>query len=87
MSDPFVIIPPHQSRSEKEMEQVLERIADIISRGKIVVFTDHRQGIVKKVKELLPDLDGDLLAFYSTGKSKYVSLYSKYYVITEEEPE
>lgn len=74
------IIASVDSPEERE-----KTIKDILSRGKVVVFKNKRNGIEKHVDAWKPDEMGDLKAFHSTGQSKYVCWEAKEYDILEKD--
>lgn len=62
-------------------------IKDILGRGNIVVFTNMITGVVKKVREWNLDAEGDLTAFYSTGRNAFVCPTALEYEVSEETPD
>ncbi len=53
-----------------------------LKAGYAVQFKDRRKGFVKIITKWAPRADGELLADFSTGKSKYVDPYRASYDIT-----
>ena len=64
-------------------DEVRGKIQEILSRGKVVVFTNILTGTKKFVTRWNPDADGDLFADYSTGSTRYVCPYAVEYEISE----
>ena len=60
-----------------------QKIKDILSRGKVVVFTNKITNTKKYVTKWNQDDLGDLEADYSTGATKFVCPYSLQNTITE----
>lgn len=60
-------------------------IKSILLRGNIAVFTSAK-GIIKKLGVWNPNSDGDLTAYFSTGKTNLVCWEAAEYTITEEKP-
>ena len=59
------------------------KIKAMLARGSTVCFTNRFSGVVKHVTEWNPDENGDLVASYSTGTTKFVCPYACEYDITE----
>lgn len=60
-----------------------KKIKAILKRGNIACLTNVYSHIVKHVTKWNLDADGDLIATYSTGLTKYVAWDSEQYVISE----
>ena len=80
MSD-FRLVPPQDL--ETDMDSKEKMIKDILSRGKIVRFTNAINGITKDVNEWNADSDGDLIAFRHTGLTPYICWAASQYSISE----
>jgi hypothetical protein len=61
----------------------MQRIQDILKKGKVVRFTNNINGITKDVKEWNSDIEGDLTAFRHTGSSPYICWRAEQYSISE----
>lgn len=68
---------------ETDMDSKEKMIKDILSRGKIVRFTNTINGITKDVNEWNADSDGDLIAFRHTGLTPYICWKASQYSISE----
>lgn len=68
---------------EPDMDSKEQMIKDILSRGKIVRFTNTFNGSTKDVNEWNADSDGDLIAFRHTGRSPYICWKTSQYVVSE----
>lgn len=75
------LVPPQDL--EPDMDSKEQMIKDILSRGKIVRFTNTINGITKDVNEWNADSDGDLTAFRHTGLVRYVCWKASQYSISE----
>lgn len=81
MTSSHRIVPAiYQSRDLKSRQQLIE---DILSRGKIVRFTNRVTGVTKDVKEWNADAYGDLTAFRHTGQTPYLCWSADQYEISE----
>ena len=64
-------------------ESIDNKIKEILSRGKVVVFTNRLNHVKKFLTKWNPDDMGDLEADYSTGATKFICPYCDQYDITE----
>jgi len=65
------------------LESKRQMIEDILSRGKVVRFTNSITGITKDVKEWNADKLGDLTAFRHTGGNPYILWEAEQYKVSE----
>jgi hypothetical protein len=66
-----------------DLESKRQMIEDILSRGKVVRFTNSITGITKDVKEWNADELGDLTAFRHTGRNPYICWEAEQYKVSE----
>jgi len=66
-----------------DLESKRQMIEDILSRGKIVRFTNSITGVTKDIKEWNEDNLGDLTAFRHTGGNPYICWVTEQYKVSE----
>ena len=69
--------------AHKNTDAIEQKIKEILSRGKVVVFTNCFTKTKKFVTEWNLDQDGDLTAAYSTGATLIVCPFALEYEISE----
>jgi hypothetical protein len=66
-----------------DRESKRQIIEDILSRGKVVRFTNSITGVTKDIKEWNEDNMGDLIAFRHTGGNPYICWLAEQYKVSE----
>lgn len=76
-----IVIP--QGGLTLDLESKRQMIEDILSRGKVVRFTNSITGVTKDIKEWNADDMGDLTAFRHTGGNPYICWEAEQYKVSE----